>query len=169
MKVLVPNYSCLQNPWLGGYRPQIPVLSVLNWICWTPPNKIPTYAICLRDALTQDGKPIITHRRCGATGQLVLYDRRSFRFHKCSLTIKINYFIRLVLRVHDWKAFERQPLNSISPRSQNQREHNNGGRGYQIGHGYLEIASIPQVFLFFFATPIIVLKILLLFKGLSWT
>jgi hypothetical protein len=24
------------NPWLGGYRPQIPILSVLNWICWTP-------------------------------------------------------------------------------------------------------------------------------------
>ena len=45
MKFLVPNYSCLQNPWLGGYRPQIPVLSVLNWICWTPPPiKIPGYA-----------------------------------------------------------------------------------------------------------------------------
>ena len=29
MKFLVPNYSCLQNPWLGGYRPQIPVLYVL--------------------------------------------------------------------------------------------------------------------------------------------
>jgi len=29
MKFLVPNYRCLQNPWLGGYRPQIPVLSVL--------------------------------------------------------------------------------------------------------------------------------------------
>jgi len=38
MKFLVPNYSCLQSPWLGGYRPQIPVLSVLNWICWTPPR-----------------------------------------------------------------------------------------------------------------------------------
>ena len=37
MKFLLPNYSCLQNPWLRGYRPQIPVLSVLNWICWTPP------------------------------------------------------------------------------------------------------------------------------------
>ena len=30
MKFLVPNYNCLQNPWLGGYRPQIPVLSVLR-------------------------------------------------------------------------------------------------------------------------------------------
>jgi len=45
MKFLVPNYSCLQNPWLGGYHPQIPILSVLNWICWIPPpNKIPGYA-----------------------------------------------------------------------------------------------------------------------------
>ena len=29
MKYLVPNYSCLQNPWLGGCRPQVLVLSVL--------------------------------------------------------------------------------------------------------------------------------------------
>jgi hypothetical protein len=29
MKFLVPSYSCLQNPWLWGYRPQIPLLSVL--------------------------------------------------------------------------------------------------------------------------------------------
>ena len=29
MKFIVPNYSCLQNPWLAGYRPQNPVLSVL--------------------------------------------------------------------------------------------------------------------------------------------
>jgi len=29
MKFLLSNYSCLQNPWLGGYLAQIPVLSVL--------------------------------------------------------------------------------------------------------------------------------------------
>ena len=29
MKFLVPNYSCFQDPWLEGYRPQIPVHSVL--------------------------------------------------------------------------------------------------------------------------------------------
>ena len=29
MKCLVPNYSCPENPCLGGYRPQIPVLAVL--------------------------------------------------------------------------------------------------------------------------------------------
>jgi hypothetical protein len=39
MKFLLPNYGCLQNPWLGGHCPPIPVLSVLNWICWTPPPK----------------------------------------------------------------------------------------------------------------------------------
>jgi hypothetical protein len=42
MKFLVPNYSCLQNPLLGGYRPQIPVLSVIcpqNWLCWAPTPK----------------------------------------------------------------------------------------------------------------------------------
>ena len=41
MKFLIPNYSCLQNPWLGGYRPPphrsvFSLSSVLNWICWTP-------------------------------------------------------------------------------------------------------------------------------------
>ena len=44
MKFLVPNYSCLQNPWLGSHCLQIPVLSVLNWICWPPLNKLPGYA-----------------------------------------------------------------------------------------------------------------------------
>ena len=33
MKFILPNYSCLQNHLLGGYCPQIPVLSVLNRIC----------------------------------------------------------------------------------------------------------------------------------------
>ena len=37
MKFLVPNYSCLQNPWLESYRDQILFLSVRNWICWTSP------------------------------------------------------------------------------------------------------------------------------------
>ena len=46
MKFLVPNYSCLQDPWLGGYRPHIPVLSVLcpQLNLLNPRNKIPGYA-----------------------------------------------------------------------------------------------------------------------------
>ena len=41
MKFLVPNYSCLQNPWLGGLPPPtspFSLPSVLNWICWTLPS-----------------------------------------------------------------------------------------------------------------------------------
>ena len=51
MKFLMLNYSCLQNLWLGGYRPKIPVFSVLNWICWHPPTpgtKIHGYTTVLR-------------------------------------------------------------------------------------------------------------------------
>ena len=48
MKFLVPNYSCFQNPWLEGYRPQIPVFSVLcpqlNLLKPPPRKKIPGYA-----------------------------------------------------------------------------------------------------------------------------
>ena len=46
MKFLVPNYSCLQNPWLGGLPPPDPrSFCPVNWICLTPlPNKIPEYA-----------------------------------------------------------------------------------------------------------------------------
>jgi len=43
MKFLVPNYSCLQNPWIGGYCPQIPDLSVLclqlNLLNLFPPSE----------------------------------------------------------------------------------------------------------------------------------
>ena len=38
MRFIIPNYSCLQKPWLGGYRPQIHVPPVLSLICWTPPR-----------------------------------------------------------------------------------------------------------------------------------
>jgi len=47
MKFLVPNYSCLQNPWLRGCSPQIPVISVLcpQMNLLNPPlKKIPGYA-----------------------------------------------------------------------------------------------------------------------------
>ena len=48
MKFLVPIYSCLQNPGLGGYRLQISVLSVLcpqlNLLNPPPPKKMPGYA-----------------------------------------------------------------------------------------------------------------------------
>jgi hypothetical protein len=45
MKFLVRNYSCLQNPWLEGYRPQIPVLRPQLNLLIPPTNKIPGYAV----------------------------------------------------------------------------------------------------------------------------
>ena len=44
MKFLLPIYSCVQNPWLEGYRPQIPVLCPQLNLLNPPPNKIPGYA-----------------------------------------------------------------------------------------------------------------------------
>jgi len=49
MKFLVPNYSCLQNPWLGGLPPPDPhclcPLSSTEFVePPTLPNKIPGYA-----------------------------------------------------------------------------------------------------------------------------
>jgi len=56
MKFLVPIYICLQNPRLGGYCSQIPVLSVLcpqlNLLN-APRNKIPGYTTALVYCLTQ--------------------------------------------------------------------------------------------------------------------
>jgi len=50
MKFLVANYSCLQNPWLGGHRPQIPVLTVvcpqLNLL--NPPKQNSWVRLCLK-------------------------------------------------------------------------------------------------------------------------
>jgi hypothetical protein len=51
MKVLLPNYSCIQNPWVGDYRPQIAILCPLSstenvehpLTPPTPTNKIPEY------------------------------------------------------------------------------------------------------------------------------
>jgi hypothetical protein len=51
MKFLVPNYSCIQNPWLGGCHPQIPVLSVLCSqlnLLNPPPKKNSWVRHCLR-------------------------------------------------------------------------------------------------------------------------
>ena len=72
MKFLVPNYSCLQNPWLGGYRPQIPILSVLNRICWTPPpNKIPGYTTAVRSVWKPWIREFLARVLQGATSRRV--------------------------------------------------------------------------------------------------
>ena len=76
MKFLVPNYSCLQNPCLGGYRPRIPVLSVrclqLNLLNPHPSRKkIPGYATgvhCIRPIAESSDccmlRPAVTETPC---------------------------------------------------------------------------------------------------------
>ena len=44
MKFLVPNYSCLQNPWLVGYSSLCPLSSTEFVELPPPPNKIRGYA-----------------------------------------------------------------------------------------------------------------------------
>ena len=81
MKFLVPNYSCLQNPWLGGYRPQIHVLSVLcpqlNLLNPPPPNKIPGYATGLGDEEcgTRDTKSVNITVRQRAKNKTQKYEK----------------------------------------------------------------------------------------------
>ena len=73
MKFLVQNYSCLQNPWLGGYRLQIPVLSVLcpqlKYVEPPSEKKIPGYAI----DLNRDVTTAITIQTEVSTSQLPYY------------------------------------------------------------------------------------------------
>ena len=93
MKFIVPNYSCLQNPWLGGYRPQIPVLSVLNWICWTPPNKIPGCAtdsnwVSYESSSDPPGKTGRDHFLSSVTDSLTFYAKQPVYKRRCWSTKK---------------------------------------------------------------------------------
>jgi len=87
MKFFVPNYSCLQNPWLGGYRPQIPALSLssaLNWICWTPlrteflgppllqTNKGSSAEAALQWQCKNTTTPLPQHRHVGPNNTLII-------------------------------------------------------------------------------------------------
>ena len=87
MKFLVPNYSYLQNTWLGGYRSQIPVLSVLNWICRPPPWTIPGYATGSHytEAAVAPHLLIILHTALSLTRMQYCYFRLPPRCEICAL------------------------------------------------------------------------------------
>jgi len=58
MKFLVPNYSCLQNPRLADYRPQIPVLCPqLNLLKPPPRTKFLGTPLAVTDV---SGKPAVS-------------------------------------------------------------------------------------------------------------
>ena len=108
MKFLVPNYSCLQNPWLEGLPPPrspFSLPSVLNWICWTPPplpNKIPGYATDVVHALPHFA---CRHRRRRATVPFRFLVNQTFvsLFASNSITENISWFRRLTSEV--WYSF----------------------------------------------------------------
>ena len=60
MKLIVQNYSCLQNPWLGGYRPQIPVLSILSSTESVEPPPNPSRTKFLDTPLVYSGTSLLT-------------------------------------------------------------------------------------------------------------
>jgi len=65
MKFLVPKYSCLQNPWVRGYRPQIPVLSVhcpqLNLLNPPPRTKFLGTPLLALDLINFESKCALSH------------------------------------------------------------------------------------------------------------
>ena len=102
MKFPVPNYNCLQKPWLGGYRPQVPVLSVLNWICWTPPCRTkflgtPLFSIVTFPKFTTLLMPFNYStmlkyvRKFRATSKTASF--LSTKFHISNLTVTLHPFL----------------------------------------------------------------------------
>ena len=65
IKFLVPNYSCLQNPWLGGLPPpdhhSLCSLSSIEFVePLSRPNKIPGYATVSQCTLVSSSQPLVT-------------------------------------------------------------------------------------------------------------
>ena len=91
IKFLVPNYSSLQNPWLGGYAPRSPfsLSSVLNWICWTPPAE--------KKFL---GTPLVHSDRCSNTdGQNVKQKEveEKLKYHSLCTEIKRTWNMKCMI------------------------------------------------------------------------
>ena len=102
MKFLVPyNYSCLQNGWLGGYRLQIPVLSVLNWICWTPPPWEHNSWVrhCCRQVVKRGGVCIFVHKYLNYTTVDLDKYCKDQDIEACSLKLESYSFIACIMAV----------------------------------------------------------------------
>jgi hypothetical protein len=89
MKFLVPNYSCLQNPWLGGHCPQIPVLCPQLNLLNPPPNKIPGYATAATD---HDLEQFPSSALCVVT---TIYKmqvwKREYEIEMCNIHLHYNF------------------------------------------------------------------------------
>ena len=107
MKFLVPNYSCLQNPWLGGLPPPdprslCPQLNLLN----PTPNKIPGYAtdskkdyvfscLLLEPLLILQNVVLITYR----------VPASCFPFYLVSLVSVVFLLLQTAVPTNFWKSW----------------------------------------------------------------
>ena len=138
MKFLVPNCSCLQNPWLGGYRPQISVLSVLNWMCWNPQPEQNAWVRHCKEVTDTFLFCLILFASyafgiLGSYADIFLYMPHAHSYHICStFTVWDPRLWRLVLLhprkvlcavfryvVNSWNFTDRQSISTPSCFSQN--------------------------------------------------
>ena len=100
LKFLVPNYSRLQNPRLGGYRPQIPFVSVLcpelNWLNPPPPNKIPGYATVVLPLFLRNPCIHFVTIECSSVGVSWTYQGSSVSFTISTVASQSKAYIILV-------------------------------------------------------------------------
>jgi hypothetical protein len=97
MKFIVPNYSCLQNLRLGGYRPQIPVLSVLcpQLNLLTPPPETKFMGTPLPIPLSEKLIPIQQTARRHFPG-----DRDLIAHRRENLKLNVDVILEKVRNVH---------------------------------------------------------------------
>ena len=102
MKFFVPNYRCLQNSWLGGYCPQIPVLSVLcpELNLLNPPEQ--------NSWVRHSQEPVAQWHGCHIAAELNLSKRRRVK-RKIS-----NCWTRFTLTLHEISWDPRQKKNSAN-------------------------------------------------------
>ena len=109
MKFLVANYSCLQNPWLGGYRPQIglpppdprslcPLFSAE--FVEPPPKKIPGYATASGGVFQEKVRIYMYYKT-----DIVLCSKSL-----CSLAIYHQSRVMLYFTISSHKVKVKQPL-----------------------------------------------------------
>ena len=127
MKLLVPNYSCLQSPWLGGYRPQIPVLSVLfpqlNLLYPPPPpNKIPGYSTEMHQPTCPIRLSEIVKFSRNVTYRGSWVQTRSNRFDISKYQSFCNSFVNLNFVWYKFSTYHRigqRPSNKINIKGSN--------------------------------------------------
>ena len=124
MKFLVPNYSCPQNPSIGGHRPQISVPSVRNWISWTPPPEQNSWVrhwwsgnlVCVLDYCTWKTDVNCRTRDCRCRGTWTpyhrtnVYSRCKHHWRSASLTW---YWTFWYMRPHGRNEDKFQEINTM--------------------------------------------------------